>query len=1437
MPRVANYQADILSRVSAATGMVVTAEKIEGGWSGFSPFLEITALEFREPDNIVSPTRTAGAIALSLPRVRTGVSIPYLFLGQTRITDFSVFSPALSLVRASDGLIYFAGRAINQKSEATEDGRFFSWLIAQPGITLSNATLTWRDDLTPGSDLRFSNVGLRITKRFGRHNMGFIATPPEALAKSVSAQGAFTITQDSNNLLGIEGALFAEVDSANLAELRRHLVLADRWQAGVGNVRAWIDLDTGGVKPSNEKSRTNETLLAAEVDAPNRLKAITADVHIINARAQLGADTSQLNLAQLAGRLNYTRLDNGFQIGSKKLTFRTNEGVVSPAADFSFSRQFDRVTTKQSGAITANGIDLKAITAMIQYFPIGRDLRETVTKFAARGALNDASFQWTGELTKPTTYQVKAALANFALLANERIPGFSNFSGTVEGSEKGGEFIVASQQFTFDARTIFSDVIKLDRVDSQGKWTTTPNDVAVEFNRLSFSNSDLSAEVKAIYTRKREQAGVALAAAELPGSIDLQGKISNVGVAKVARYLPNGLAKTREFIGGAARDGVIESVDVVLKGRVFDFPFHLGQGGQFRLTAKLKNLDMRYAEGWPQVNNINGELILENTALSAKVTSATLSGGQIRKATLGITDTFIKPYLLTIAGEADARGEEVSQFFIQSPLIDGVGAFTKSVAIEGAGKLSIQMAIPLGIKPEDANNPLTPKFRLSGNYTLSRGSAKPVVSAFISDVNGSVAFTESSVKSSVITGVAYGNPITVKIASLSEPGARGAQSGVATEFAVRADVQQLGTLLPFAMPKQITGSTDFTGRILAKGGSVDVTVDAPMRGVTSSLPYPLTKRVDEVRPLKLAFNNIGKPHEKMRVTLMGNRATATVSAADSKAEAKLTAFVLATIPTTTAANANNADNLDTRIDVRIQRRVDKGGNSSFVGALVNVGAASASEVAIPTGIWLVGTMPQLNFDEWLKAAENFVTGLPSPTGSTSTAAGAKAKSENNSGIDGSGADANFGDSGNTKNNRDSAGGITGIDFNLGRLTAYGRPFDNIKIKGRRDVETWAMSASSKELDGDFTWRASAFDERGAVRARLKKLVLADEPASVDATANIPIAELKQTEGDLPALDIVADEFSFKGRWLGKLELNATPQVDSWKIDKLDISNGHVKIEMDGIWQRYGDPFQPPSVGSVKSLTTMNVKIDSSNLNALFNQFGFGDQMRGGRGGLEGKISWPGHSYQFQLASLAGEFTVNAERGQFAKITPGAGKLLGLISLQSIPRRLTFDFRDLFSEGFAFDSIDGDLTITNGIIFAKKFDINGPAANVKMTGDISLPNERQNLTLIVAPKLSGVAAVGTALLVNPVVGLGVLLGGELLRSPLEKVLSVQYSVTGTWDNPVVDRTGKVVAPATPATPAIPATPTATPIAPALQLIPAPATSNPSVVPEANQKKPT
>src|SRR6185503_7342638 len=140
--------------------------------------------------------------------------------------------------------------------------------------------------------------------------------------------------------------------------------------------------------------------------------------------------------------------------------------------------------------------------------------------------------------------------------------------------------------------------------------------------------------------------------------------------------------------------------------------------------------------------------------------------------------------------------------------------------------------------------------------------------------------------------------------------------------------------------------------------------------------------------------------------------------------------------------------------------------------------------------------------------------------------------------------------------------------------------------------------------------------------------------------------------------VTAEHFEFRGRFLGKLEVRAEPAGEEWRIDKLNISNGHAQFMSSGGWRRTG----------AGSITTLSVKLDAENLNALLAQFGYGDYLKRGNGRVEGQLVWPGLPHEFSLARLSGQIRVEAQRGQFAKIEPGAGKLLGLLSLQSLPRR-------------------------------------------------------------------------------------------------------------------------------------------------------------------------
>ena len=79
-----------------------------------------------------------------------------------------------------------------------------------------------------------------------------------------------------------------------------------------------------------------------------------------------------------------------------------------------------------------------------------------------------------------------------------------------------------------------------------------------------------------------------------------------------------------------------------------------------------------------------------------------------------------------------------------------------------------------------------------------------------------------------------------------------------------------------------------------------------------------------------------------------------------------------------------------------------------------------------------------------------------------------------------------------------------------------------------------------------------------------------------------------------------------------------------------------------------------------------------------------------------------------------------------------------------------------------------------------------AAFVNLAGEISLPEETQQLTMQVIPEVSESVALAATVLGTPVLGLSTLVLSKLLRNPLGKVVAYEYRVTGSWDNPQVDR---------------------------------------------------
>jgi uncharacterized protein YhdP len=220
------------------------------------------------------------------------------------------------------------------------------------------------------------------------------------------------------------------------------------------------------------------------------------------------------------------------------------------------------------------------------------------------------------------------------------------------------------------------------------------------------------------------------------------------------------------------------------------------------------------------------------------------------------------------------------------------------------------------------------------------------------------------------------------------------------------------------------------------------------------------------------------------------------------------------------------------------------------------------------------------------------------------------------------------------------------------------------------------------------------------------------------------------------------------------------------------------IRMTGFWKDTG-------LGE----TRMKMNVDIKDAGQMMGRFGHPNSMRKGTATVEGEVTWLRSPADFSFATLDGTLKLNARNGQFLKVDAGAGKLLGIASLQSLPRRITLDFRDVFSEGFAFDEISSTMQVADGAVYTNDFLMKGPAATVKMSGVAKLRDETVKLRVKVSPTLTESVAVAGALLGGPIAGVGALVMQKVLKDPIEEATSYEYLVDGPWDKPSVTKLAK------------------------------------------------
>ncbi len=216
--------------------------------------------------------------------------------------------------------------------------------------------------------------------------------------------------------------------------------------------------------------------------------------------------------------------------------------------------------------------------------------------------------------------------------------------------------------------------------------------------------------------------------------------------------------------------------------------------------------------------------------------------------------------------------------------------------------------------------------------------------------------------------------------------------------------------------------------------------------------------------------------------------------------------------------------------------------------------------------------------------------------------------------------------------------------------------------------------------------------------------------------------------------------------------------------------GQLDAYLEGLWQG--------------NQSAVNIRFTTDDTGALLKRWGYGDGLKATKAVGSIALSWPGGFHDISLDKLDGKISLDTEEGAVKELSDRQARVFSLFSLQSIRRRLSLDFSDLFEDGFFYDKMHGAFTIENGVVHSDDVFIDGTAADVRIKGSTDLVKQTVDQNVTVVPKLGASLPVLAGWAIEPTTGLIMLIVNKIFEPVMDVVVSIEYKVSGDLANPAV-----------------------------------------------------
>lgn len=1285
-----------------------------------------------------------GRPALQLPRVVGALSAKSLLSWQPRFSQLLIDGADLDVRREADGRILVAGFDVSGPD--SDQRPLTNWLFRQHEVVLRNGSVHWHDALRPTlPPQHYSDMQVVTRNGLRRHDLRIDVTPPASWGDRITLMGRFTqpLLAAPSDWTQWHGTVYASVPRVDMAALSAHITLPARLTQGHGALRAWIEVAAG------------------------RAEAATLDVALRDVSLQPHPERPVLALADLSGRLIGRREAISATLEAQQLSFATADGLRWPASTATLSWQQADNGDWTGGALSADHLDLALLTQLAQRLQLGTQVDRWVAELNPRGQVDSVHLRWTGALMSgptdasaaataqagwalPARYELRASVSGLGLAAATATephelgrPGVRNAGLELTANERGGEARLLMKQGEIDLPGLWAEpVLPLDQLDAAVSWR-------VDAPTTAGARPALSVRMQHVRYANADMQG------EFHGSWS-RGATN----AHAAGHLASDL-------GRLELDGRITQADAARVARYLPLGIDaeargyveqaVRSGRLTQATFRVKGALQAFPFAEPHAGD--GEF-----RVVGQVEDVNLAYVPSRSAT-ATEPAYVSPWPALDAVSGELIFDRLSM------TIRNAQARTQGVKLTG---------VQGGIKRLDER----PVLVLDG---VGHGGAADML-RFVnaSPVGG---WTGHALAQSVATGAAELKlALSVPLANTAATTVRGSVVLAASDFRLRPDTPLLSGArgrIDFSQRgfSIVGGGGRLLGGELALDGGLqpDGTMRFTAQGTATAEGLRRSGDVGGVVLARLATAFSGQATYRAVLNLVNGKPDLLITsnlvglASDLPAPFRKSADAPQALRFQMAALADASTRDTLRLDL---------GNLLQAQYVRDVGAANPRVLRGGIGVLEPAQMPAAGVAATLNLAsthlgdwQRLLDGLPLQPGEAAAPTALVSYLP------------------------------TTVNLRAQQLQLGGHRLNQVVAKATLDGAVWRVNLESEQASGVLEYRSprggvvtssaegGAAGSAGRLYARLSRLSLPKDDATGVETL------LDQPPQSVPALDIVVDDLVLRGKRLGRMELEAVNRAGAreWRLNRLSLTTPEARLIASGNWAAVPTDSTSPAAATVRRVA-LNFKLELNSGGGLIERLGFGKVVKGGKGGMSGQIAWDGSPLAMDYPSLTGQMNLSITAGQFLKADPGVGRLLGVLSLQALPRRFLLDFRDVFQQGFVFDDISGDLQITRGVAQTNNLRMRGVQAAVLMEGKADIEQETQDLRVIVVPEIdAGTASLAYAA-INPAIGLGAFLAQTLFSKPLIAASTREFRITGSWADPKVDKVERGLTDAVPNIPA-------------------------------------